>query len=67
MVGNGFPDIVIGRKDRNYLVEIKSENGKLRQTQIEFRDAWRGGKPLVIRSVDDVIGFVTWFSGRHGA
>lgn len=41
-VGFGFPDIVVGYNSRNYLVEIKSENGILDKDQIIFRNDWKG-------------------------
>jgi len=54
-VGDGFPDLVVGIAGVTYLVEIKAEKGKLRKSQTDFNDAWRGGKPTIVRSVEDVI------------
>lgn len=57
-VGSGFPDLVVGIAGVTHLVEIKAAKGKLRKSQTDFNDAWRGGKPIVVRSVDDVIAHV---------
>jgi len=53
-VGKGFPDIIVGIRGANYLMEIKSEKGKLTPAEIEFFDTWRGQKALV-RSVDEAL------------
>jgi hypothetical protein len=54
-VGSGFPDLVVGIAGTTHLVEIKAPTGKLRKSQADFNDAWRGGKPVIVRSVEDVI------------
>jgi len=43
-VGFGCPDILVGFRRRNFLVEIKNPDtyGKLSDDQNEFHDAWRG-------------------------
>ena len=46
-LGKGFPDIVIGYKGLNYLVEIKDGNKpksaqKLTADEIKFHDSWKG-------------------------
>lgn len=53
-VGAGFPDLLIGWRGENILVEVKSGRGKLRENQKEFREVWRGKKPVVIRTTDEV-------------
>jgi Holliday junction resolvase len=52
--GDGFPDLVVAKFNINYLVEVKTKTGKLRQSQIDFRSKWRGDY-RVVRTVDDVI------------
>lgn len=47
MVGSGFPDIVVGFRGRNYLIEIKdgskpSSKRKLTPDEQKFFDTWRG-------------------------
>ena len=46
-LGKGFPDIVIGYKGMNYLVEIKDGNKpksaqKLTVDEIKFHEHWKG-------------------------
>ena len=57
MVGSGFPDLVVGKAGRNYLVEIKTESGSLEPSQTGFARDWNGGKVTVLRTVDDCISF----------
>jgi Holliday junction resolvase len=39
-VGRGFPDIIIAKNNNNYMIEIKSDKGKLNPKQIEFQNKW---------------------------
>lgn len=55
-VGEGFPDLVIAKGADTYLVEIKTENGKLNDKQKEFISKWNG-KVYLVTCVDDVIAF----------
>ena len=43
-LGENFPDLVIGHRGRNYLVEIKNlaTGGTLSKGQEEFHDEWSG-------------------------
>jgi Holliday junction resolvase len=51
-VGRGVPDVVVGFRGVNYLLEIKAAGGKLRKGQEEFQKMWRG-QCAVVRSVGD--------------
>jgi len=58
MVGKGFPDIVIGYKGINYLVEIKDgkktkSQKKLTEDEIRFHQSWFG-QIIVCECVQDV-------------
>jgi len=58
MVGKGFPDIVIGYKGINYLVEIKDgektkSQKKLTEDEIKFHQSWFG-QIIVCECVQDV-------------
>ena len=58
MVGKGFPDIVIGYKGINYLVEIKDgektkSQKKLTDDEIKFHKSWFG-QIVVCECVQDV-------------
>ena len=54
MVGHGFPDIVVGRHDKNWLMEIKSDSGKLTPDERVFFADWRG-QVCVVRSADEAL------------
>jgi Holliday junction resolvase len=46
-VGQGFPDLIVGRQGRNYLLEVKDgslapSKRKLTQDERDFHAAWRG-------------------------
>lgn len=47
-------DIVVGRAGRTYLLEVKTAKGKLKVSQIKFRETWRGHYAIV-RTVDDAL------------
>ena len=53
-VGHGCPDLLVGHGGRNYLLEIKAANGRLRQSQERWIEAWRG-QVAVTRSVEDAL------------
>jgi hypothetical protein len=55
-VGSGCPDIEIGKHGINDLVEIKTENGKLNELQLEFAARWNA-PVYIIRSIDEAVDF----------
>jgi hypothetical protein len=42
MIGNGFGDIIVGFNEINYILEIKTETGELRDNQVEYHRSWKG-------------------------
>lgn len=54
MVGRGCPDILVGFRGCNTLMEIKTEKGKLNKRQREFFTSWFG-KCFVVRTVDEAL------------
>lgn len=50
-------DLVVGYRDRTYLVEIKSDGGKLRPSQRTLLATWRGHYAIV-RSVAEALGVI---------
>ena len=63
MVGHGFPDIVVGYRGRNYLLEIKDgtkppSRKKLTTDEKLFHFGWRG-EVAIVYSVDEAIAYVT--------
>lgn len=58
-LGNGFPDIVVGKHGKNLLVEIKDPDKppsarKLTTDEQEFHQAWQG-KIITALIVEDVV------------
>ena len=54
-LGYGFPDIVVGYMNKNYLFEIKnnSTHGKLNDSQLAFHSKWKG-KIFIVYSIQDI-------------
>ena len=53
-VGRGVPDLLVGFRGTNYLLEVKGRRGRLTADQVTFFDEWRGAAQ-VVRSVDDAL------------
>jgi Holliday junction resolvase len=56
MSARGAPDLVAGKGDRLVLIEVKGAKGKLTGDQEVWHAAWRGPKPVIVRTVADVEG-----------
>lgn len=54
MVGGGLPDLLIGCAGISDLSEVKMPGEELRASQRSFNDRWRGSRPWLIASVEDV-------------
>lgn len=61
MIGNGCPDLLVGFRDANYLLEIKNPahakvGGDAMQStkdkQLTFRTGWRGREAIVTNTVE---------------
>lgn len=58
-VGNGFPDIVVGKSGMNYLFELKdgekcASQQKLTEFEKKFSENWQG-QFHVAKSIDDIL------------
>lgn len=58
-VGKGFPDLVVGYKGRNYLLELKDGNKspsqrKLTPDEVAWHDDWRGTVHIV-NNIDEAL------------
>ena len=67
--GDGFPDLVVGDRGRNYLIEIKDGDKPpsrrvLTQDQIDFHSTWHG-QICVICTVAEAIVFITRERKHH--
>ena len=49
-VGAGVPDLLVGYRGASWLLEVKTDAGKLRESQDVFAATWRGGPVVVVRS-----------------
>jgi hypothetical protein len=59
MVGKGFPDLVIGRRNKNYLVELKDGSKplsaqKLTPAEVDFINHWQG-EVIVANDLDGIL------------
>lgn len=52
-IGDGFPDLVVGWRGRNFLIEVKTATGKLTDEQKHFASRWQGSY-YVCRDVSDL-------------
>lgn len=58
----GFPDLVVGWRGENILMEVKDKKGKLTEDEQRWHDHWRGTVHIV-RSADDalaLLGILDW-------
>jgi hypothetical protein len=53
-VGQGCPDILVGYRGQNYLMEIKTNKGKATLPQIAWHTFWQG-QVVVVRDVDEAL------------
>lgn len=51
---SGLPDLLVGWRGINYLVEVKQNKGKHTAEQIRFQQTWTG-QQCTIRTVDEAI------------
>ena len=57
--GSGCPDLLIGYRGRNVLLEVKAPKGKPTSDQMTWGATWRG-QLAIVRSVDDAIRAVSY-------
>ena len=57
-VGHGLPDLLVGNRGRNHIIEVKAENGTYTPDQIAWLDKWRA-RVYTIRSVEEVYKLVS--------
>lgn len=53
-VGQGCPDLLVGYRGVNILVEAKTAKGELTKCQHDFLQLWRG-EWCIVRSVEDAL------------
>jgi len=64
MVGKGCPDLLVGYRGVNYVVEVKDGRNKpSRQRLTDDEDAWHAawrGQVCIVRSVDEAVALLNW-------
>lgn len=48
-------DLLVGYRGKNFLFEVKTENGSLNKKQKQFIEDWKGEAPNVVMSVSETI------------
>ena len=66
-VGGGVPDLLVGYRGRNWLVEVKdgekpASARKLTPDQAEWHAAWRG-QVAVLKSDEEALAWAVWVRG----
>lgn len=64
--GKGFPDLVVGVRGINYLVEVKDgsktpSQRKLTPDQVIFHGEWKG-QICIVETVDDAVALLSYYS-----
>jgi len=54
-VGQGCPDLLVGYRGITYLMEVKTDNGKLTEPEDKFIREWEGLEVAVIHHPDDAL------------
>lgn len=52
--GKGCPDLIVGFRGRNFLMEVKTERGNLNADQRTFHQSWRG-QITVVKSASEAV------------
>jgi len=52
--GRGCPDLIVGFRGRNYLIEIKTQKGRLNADPRTFHASWRG-QVAVVRTAREAL------------
>ena len=64
-VGRGCPDLLVGFRGVNFIIEVKSEIGMLNYAQWEWHHGWWGQVDVARTSEEalKIIGAITWTLG----
>ncbi|MBI1924386.1 hypothetical protein HYR99_09060 [Candidatus Poribacteria bacterium] len=55
--GNGCPDLLVGFRGKNFLMEVKTERGRLNADQRTFHASWRG-HVAVVKSASEAVSVI---------
>ena len=53
-MGDGVPDVLCGYCGQNFLLEVKTDDGKLTPDEAKWHDDWRGSVH-VVRTIEDAL------------
>jgi len=53
--GSGCPDLLVGHRRRNYLIEVKGRLGKLTPDQVVWHREWQGMTVAIVRSPEEAL------------
>jgi len=56
-VGDGCPDLLVGYRGRNVLVEVKRAKGRITEDQWRWRNGWVG-QAAIVRTVTDAVNLI---------
>jgi hypothetical protein len=59
MVGHGCPDILVGYRGHNLLLECKVGDKRLNEREMEWHKTWKG-HTFVVRCPEDAIAALEW-------
>ena len=62
-VGGGVPDLLVAFRGRFYVLEIKTDKGKLNDLQAAWHAKHEGCYVFVVRSAEEAIAAVNQFQG----
>ena len=48
-------DLLVGWQGRNIMVEVKTQSGRLKPSQIELAETWRGGPLHIVRTPEEMM------------
>ena len=55
-VGKGCPDLLVGFRNKTYLIEVKRDSkAKFTPQQLQFNESWRGGVMVRVETVQDAL------------
>lgn len=56
-IGQGFPDLVLGKYGLTWLAEVKEPKGTLGESQKKFISNWQGSPVVILRTIEDALVF----------
>jgi lambda repressor-like predicted transcriptional regulator len=54
-VGGGAPDLLVGYRYQNILLEVKAPGESQRENQVEWSDGWNGDPVYVVQTVSNAL------------